>query len=123
MLTSDEIDQDNFLKRSLGDMLAGLYAVKQPGTASFVIHAALKRQQLPLPEQIYGFLFPTERSGPVGFLKQVLLNIRQTPGKWICRWTRRDVAEYHRSIDEVITFMETSMEIRHDQGHIEPRNN
>ncbi len=123
LFTSDEIDQANVLKRSLGDMLATLYAAKQPGTASFEIYAALKRRHLPLPEEIYDFLFPSELSGSVGPLKQVLLKIRQTPGKWMRRWTRRDLAEYYRSIDEVITFMETSMEIEHDQGHIETHNN
>jgi hypothetical protein len=121
LFTSDEIEQANLLKRSLGEMLARMYGTQQNEAASFEIYDGLKRHQIPLPEHIYNFLFPDESSGSGLSIMKVLQTILDTPRIYIRRWTHRDVVEYYRSIDEVLTFMEAFMEVNYNDGHIHTR--
>jgi hypothetical protein len=118
-LTSDETEKFNSLKRKLGQMLVTMYASKQPETAPFEIYAALQRHQIPLPEHIDAFLYPAEPSGARRSLKQVLHTIRDAPRKRVRRWTGRDVAEYYQSIEDVISFMESSLELKHGDEHFD----
>jgi len=111
-----EIEKPNALKHDLGRMLAMVYALKQPETAQFEIYDALKLRQIPLPEHIYAFVFPAEPSPSARSFWQVLQTIRQTPRKWARQWTGRDVADYDQSIQDVITFIESSLEMNHDDG-------
>jgi hypothetical protein len=121
LFTSDEIEQPNLLKRSLGEVLARMYATQQNEAASFEIYDAFKRHQILLPENIYNFLFPDELSGSGRSIKKVLKTILDTPRRYIRRWTRRDVVDYYRSIDDVLTFMEAFMEVNYNDGHIHTR--
>jgi hypothetical protein len=122
LVTQDEIEKSNILKRDLGKMLAAMLASKQAGTSNWQVYNALKLHQIPLSEPIYAFLFPDESSGPRRNIKQILKNIWQTPRSWIRRWTHRDVMEYYQSIDQVIAFMESSMEIQYDAKPINTLN-
>jgi hypothetical protein len=118
LFTCDEIDRANFLKSSLGNLLAAVYAAKQPDMASLEIYTALKQRQVPLPEAIYNFLFPEEQPGPRGRIRQILHAIGQIPRKIIRRWTRRDVADYYRSIEQALAFMESTMEMENEDGYL-----
>jgi hypothetical protein len=122
LLTLDEIEKPNVLRRNLGTLLAEIVASKQPGTTQFEIYDALKLHQIPLPEPIYAFVFPVEPSPSRRSFKQVLQSIQQTPSKWVRRWTGRDVAEYYQSIQDVLAFMESSLEIKHDDGPFDAPN-
>ena len=113
-LTREQRGKINLLKRNLGEMLATMYAEKQSEVAPFEFYAALKRGQIPLPENIHAFLFPAEPSGGGRSFRQILHTIRQIPGNHIRRWTGRDVDEYYHSIEAVILFMESAMETKHD---------
>ncbi len=96
LFTCDEIEQANLLNRSLGEILSRMYATKQNEAASFEIYDALKRHQIPLPENVYKLLFPAELSSPRRSIKQYLKTIRETPGRYMRRWTHRDVADYYQ---------------------------
>jgi len=120
LFTCDEIDQRNLLKRGLGELLAKSYVMHKPEAASFEIYDALKRHQIQLPENIYNFLFPEEQTGSGRSIRQFLKTIQEIPRKYIRRWTRRDVTDYYRSIDEVLTFIEASME-DNNNGNIHTR--
>jgi hypothetical protein len=120
LFSKDEVAKSNFLKRDLVRMLVMMYASKQPGTANLEIYDALSLHKIPLPEYIYSFLFPAAPSGTRRTLKQIMQTIWQLPGKWMRRWTGRDVAEYYQSIEEVLIFMESSMEIKHDDEKFTP---
>ena len=96
-------------------MLASIYASKQRVQTSYEIVEALRDGQIPLPEHIHTFLFPegSHRSGPS--IKNVLLTIRHAPSKWMRRWTGQSAAEKYRNIEQVLSFMENSLEIKNDQ--------
>lgn len=111
LLTSDETEKDNVLKRDLANMLAALYASKQPGKPVIQFYTALKRRQILIPDHIYNLLFEDDTPETQPGLVKTLRAIWHNPRKWIRRWTGRDVQEYHRAIEDVISFMETTMEI------------
>jgi len=118
-LTGNEIEKFNTLKQDLGWTLVSLYALHQPGKAQWEIYEAIKHQQIPLPTYIYDFLFPGEPSGSKRSFRQILQIIRRTPGKWARRWTGRDLAEYYRTIESIITFMESLKETQYDDRHFD----
>jgi len=103
----------DILKHNLGKMLAAMYASRQYEAVHYEIYDALKARRIPLPEHLHAFLFPPEPSGPRRSLRQILQAIRRAPEKWARRWTGRDEAEYYRSLEEVIGYMESSLEASH----------
>jgi hypothetical protein len=114
-LAAEEIDKPDPFQRNLGSMLATMYALKQPDAPQWVVHDALRQRQIPLPEPIHAFLFPAEPVGGKRSFWQLLRAIWHTPKKWTRRWTGRDVAEYYQAIDQVLTLMESTMEINNDK--------
>lgn len=122
LLTRDEIDAPNILKRDLGQMLVTMHATTQPEASNFEIHNALKQRRIPLPDPIHSFLFPVEPSGSTRSFKRILRTIRQTPREWVRRWTGRDMVDYYKSIEDVLTILESTLEITHDDEHLDSRN-
>jgi len=111
LVTQDEIEKPNMLKRELGKMVASMLAYKQSGSSTVETYEALKRHKIPLPENIYAFLFPEESSVAGRTFKQTLQAIWQSPRRWVRRWTNREMADYHHSIEQVIAYMESSVTI------------
>ncbi|HVN52865.1 MAG TPA: hypothetical protein VMT46_00950 [Anaerolineaceae bacterium] len=110
LLTGDEMEKPNPLRRELALTLTTLYASRQPGIPPYQILTDLQERCIPLPDPVYTFLFPPDDSkGPNPFLL-FFENLVQAPHRWIRRRRRIDVAEYHRSIDAVLAFIETEME-------------
>jgi hypothetical protein len=107
------------LKQNLEEMLVTMYTSRQPETPHWEVSEALRQRQIPLPESIYAFLFPRKPLSSRRSLRQVLHAIREAFREWARRRTGQDVAEYYRSIEEVLNFMETSMEISHDNEHFD----
>lgn len=110
----DEINRHNLLRQNLIDLLVSIYAADQDdGAAAYDVYEAIKQQQIPLPEPVYQFLFleaPARRRSLSAALKEIF----STPQRWIRHWRGQDVAAYHQSIDAVLTFMETALEMKHD---------
>jgi hypothetical protein len=139
LVTLDEIGKPNILKHNLGKMLASIYVSKEPGSSSLEVYKALRLINRPLPEQMtselhrislpegmYAFLFPEESPARAAdsawsgnFFGKVFHTIWQTPRNLMRKWTGRDVADYYKSIEEVVALMESSMEINHDQKTID----
>jgi type IV secretory pathway VirB3-like protein len=103
-------DEKN-LKRELLYLLASLYASKQSLSNNFALYEDLQQRKIPLPENIHAFLFWQEPPVSGGPLKKFIHFIRQTPREWIRRWSGQEKAEHFRMIDDVLKFMETSLEI------------
>jgi len=122
MVTHDEITELNVLKRYLGKMLASAYAVKQPGSANLEIYNALKQRSIPLPEPVYAFLFPDAPPAARRSFRRFLAAIRDFPKKWSRRWSGRDVQEYYETIEEVLAYIETTLEIKHDDAESDSHN-
>jgi hypothetical protein len=118
-LTGNEIEKFNILKENLGWTLASLYASSQPGKAQWEIYEAMKLQQISLPIPIYDFLFPGEPDDGKRPFRQILQIIRRAPGKWARRRTGHDLAEYYRSIEAVLIFMESLKETNHGDKHFD----
>jgi hypothetical protein len=121
LMTRDESDRPNLLTNNLRSVLSAIYAVKQPDVIPYRIYDALNAHQIPVPHRIYNFLFQAKPSGKRS-LRQVLESIRGLPVKWYRHWIGRDVVEYYQKIEEVIDFMESLMENKHDDEPIDSHN-
>ncbi len=113
-LNNNNIGDDKFLKRDLASLLSSLYASRHHSSTNYEIYDALEKGQIPLPEQIHSFLFPERPREPEQPLKRLLQSIRRAPRKWKRRWTGQETAETYRMIDEVLKYMETSLESKND---------
>jgi hypothetical protein len=113
----DSHDQET-LKRELIHLLLSLYASKQRTSTSFVLYDALQKGEIPLPEHIHSFLFPEEPKKSKWSLNKFIQSVRTAAQKWMQRWTGQEIADHYRMIDEVLSFMETSMEMKNDDGKL-----
>jgi hypothetical protein len=107
-----DIRNEKTLKRQLIQLLTALYASKQNTTNSFRIYDALQQGELPLPEHIHAFLFSDEPQEVVSPLRRFIQFIRTTPRKWIRQWTGEEKVDHYRMINEVLDFLETSLEMK-----------
>ena len=117
LYNGQETLEDKALKRHLANLLTGLYALKQGASNDFRMYEDLQRGTIPLPENIHTFLFaPEPVSG--GPLQKFFQSIRKTPRRWIRQWTGQAKAEHHKMIDEVLNFIETSLELNSDDKNL-----
>ena len=116
-LANDEGPTTTSLKRELRHKLVSMYAVQQPEAAPYTIHEALQSRQLPLPDTIHSFLFSDETQEAKLSWKQQLQRLAAKPNEWLLRWTGHDKAEYYQAVEEILTFMEASMEIKHGDDY------
>jgi hypothetical protein len=115
-LTKYDSHDQGTLKRELTHLLLSLYASKQRTSTNYILYEALQRGELPLPEHIHTFLFPDEPQKSKWSMNKFMQSLRETPRKWMRRWTGQETAEHYQMIDEVLSFMETSMEMKKDDG-------
>lgn len=120
LYNGQETLEDKALKRQLAHLLTGLYALKQGASNDFRLYDELQQGTIPLPETIHTFLFAPEPV-PSGPLQKFSQSIRKTPRRWIRQWTGQAKAEHHKMIDEVLNFIETSLEINSDDTNL-PQN-
>jgi hypothetical protein len=102
------------LKKDLLYLLVSFYAANQNTSVQFGIYQDLELGVIPLPGPIHEFLFSQEPRQPDHSPAGLLRSARETPRKWIRRWTGQEKADQYRRIAEVLTFMETSLENKHD---------
>ena len=119
-LTADNSHDEETLKRELIHLLLSLYASKQRVSTNFTLYDALKRGEVPLPEHIHAFLFPDNSKKSERSLNKFIQSIRSAPRKWMRRWTGQETAERYRMIDETLSFIEKSMEMKNDDGKFTP---
>lgn len=117
---AQNIQDDRTLKKELAHLLLLLYATKKRTSANFQLYEALQQGEIPLPEHIHRFLFPKEPQKPEGAIKKFLQSVQKAPQKWLRRWTGQEKAEYYQMIDEVLYFIETSLEMKDDDGKLNP---
>ena len=109
------VRDEETLRRELTHLLTSLHAWHQGTSNSFSIHDAFQKGEIPLPGNIHAFLFSQELPASGGLLNRFFQSIRKTPQKWIRQWTGQEKAEHFQMIDEVLNFMETSLEITNDE--------
>lgn len=118
--TGGNTSDDKNLKRGLAQLLTSIYTSKLRASTNFEIYDSLQRGEIPLPERVHTFLFPEETQVSRNPIKRFLQFIQTAPRQWIRKWTGRDVAERYQMIDEVLCFMETSLEINNDEQESNP---
>jgi hypothetical protein len=114
MYTDHSVQEEKTLKKELIHLLTSLYAAKRRTSNKFKIYEGLERGEIPLPENIHTFLFSQEPKEPGGRIKTFFRSMQKTLRTWIRRWTGQEKAEHFQRIEEVLHFMETSLEIKHD---------
>jgi hypothetical protein len=109
-------------RRDLVELLTTMYSTRREESTHFETEIALRERQIPLPEPIRLFLFPDPLAPPahffehpIQFLQETWRSVRQVPERWIRRWSGREEVEYYQAIDQVLTLMETTLEITHDR--------
>jgi hypothetical protein len=118
----------NSVKRELIWLLTMVYASQQQGVVNYRVREALEQGEIPLPEEIYRFLFSGAAVSPrkslfkhpLGAVQDWLDTIRSYPHKWMRRWSGRETADYYLAIDKALSVMETSLEIKHDHDPFNP---
>jgi len=113
-LGNHNLHDSKTVKLELSRLLLSLYATRQRAAADFRLYEALQRREIPLPEDIHSFLFLEETQDNRRSFKERVQTLWKKPRTWIRRWTGQETAEYYRMIDKVISFMETSLEIKND---------
>lgn len=106
------VREEKSLKRELLHLLTALYTSKQRTSASFVVNDALRKGEIPLPKHIYTFLFPEEPKKSRWVIQRFFQSIQKSVRTSIRQWTGEDKAEHRQMIDEVLSFMETTLEIK-----------
>lgn len=119
-LIDRHIQDDEILQKNLAQLLLSLYATKRHTSADFRLYDALQQGTIPIPERIHAVLFPTESQQKGYSFKKLVQSIRNAPRKWIRHWTGQDTAEDYRMLDEILCFMETSLEMKNDNGTFQP---
>ena len=114
----DEVGEHEAIQRELSRMLVSLYTTRQSSSTFMEVNEALKERQIHLPDPIYAFLFSSRAAAaPRRSFKQALGALFRASQRYFHRWTGRESADYYRSIDAVLTFLETSLEMKNDDGH------
>jgi hypothetical protein len=122
LISNDEFVGRNVLKRDLAHRLSLIYAAQQPGMTQLGIYNDLKQRQIALPENVYAFLFPEEHPANTHSIQQFIRTPWQKMNQWVRRWTGREAADYYQSIEEVLSFMESLMEMKNDDEHFRANN-
>ena len=121
LLNTHSPPQSDSFRRELAWIVASLYTAPRPGFAKYQVREALLKGRIPLPPIVHDFLFypdmprdpvPRFLSHPVARMRRVMQSLihdaRAPRGK------ARRAADYVRSAEEVITFMETQLEMTHE---------
>ena len=115
-LADKAIRDEKTLKRELVRLLLSLYATKQRKSADFGLYEALQQGEIPLPERIHSFLFPIEPQKSKRTIKTLMLSFRDNFQKKVKLWNGKETDDYYSMIDEVLSFMETSLEMKNDDS-------
>ena len=116
LLTDHDLHSLRNLRWELVRLLLSLYATKQHSEADLKLHEALQRREIDLPDSIHAFLFAGETPAkPRSFLRR-MLDFWLFPLKWARHRAlqQQERAECHRRIDDVLCFLEKSLEMNDD---------
>ncbi len=102
---ASEPAETNLVRKKLTEMLVSLYLSRQTDTTYLEVYEMLAQRQIPLPEEVYAFLFESPSLGRRWFWR-----LRRRAR----RWTGREAADFNRAVNQVLAFMETSLEMKND---------
>ncbi len=108
------------LREDLGQLLVAIYASRQPEARLYELREALRLRQMPLPERVYGFLFTDQAQTASLRWTQRLRRLAEAAWHWVRQHTGREKAEQYQALVETLAYMETLMEIKHDDDNFAP---
>lgn len=108
------------LKANLTHMIVSLYATKLHTSPDYKLLDSLRSGEIHLPKNIHVYLFPEEPQKPGRSLRKWLKAIWIFPRQWMRRFTGQEKAEHYRMINEVLSFLENSLEMKDDDGKFNP---
>jgi hypothetical protein len=111
---NDENNDEIYSKRELIHLLLILFSIKQQTEANYILFDALEQGEIPLPAYIHAYLFGKPENDQNKFLKH-LNSLCSIPRKWMRHWSGQDKAEHYQMINEVLRFIETSLEMKNDK--------
>lgn len=120
VLTGQDTHAGKTFKEELARLVLSADPTNQHTLPYYLLYNALQRGEIPIPDQIHTFLFLTEPQQGGRSLKKLIQFIRHTPRQWIRRWTGQEFADHCRMIDETLCFIETSLEMKNDDGKFNP---
>lgn len=111
----ENLDNDRqVLRREFGRILTRYYANSLHRQPDFQLYDALHRGEIPLPTGIYALVFEEENRRNRNGLRGMITSVINTPRRWVRRWKGQDRADHYRMIDEMLSFMESSLEMKKD---------
>jgi len=105
-------EQQTALKHELARVLVSMYTFRRSGSAYFEVYEPLRQGKIPLPEGVWSFIFAKE---PPARKLNRWQSMRQAAQNRIRKWTGHDAAECNLAVDEVLGFMEASLEMNDDK--------
>ena len=114
-LPDQNIHAGKTLKEELAHLVLSLDTTNHHTLPYYQLYDALRQGEISIPDQIHAFLFEEPQQGGRS-LKKLIQFIRYTPRKWLRRWTGQELADHYRMIDETLCFIETSLEMKNDDG-------
>jgi hypothetical protein len=105
---------DQFLEREFTHLLVTMYAAHLHVASDYHLHEQLREGEIPLPENIRSFIFKENKIPEKRTVKSVIRSIWTAPRRWWDESAARKKAENNRTIEEILAFFETTLEIDHD---------
>jgi len=115
------VDRDTF-RSNLMWLFTSLYFSRGQGKAKYQVRDDILERRIPIAESIYSYLFfsplPAPRRSfvthPVERLRMMSESFTRGIQEWVRRRTGRTAADRVRAIDDILTFMEKSLEMRQE---------
>jgi len=113
---ANTITEQESIRQKLLDLVAAWYAAEQEDKIPYLVSDAMRRKEIPLPDSIYTILFTEETEENERSFKRMLKKILHAPANWMMqkRIQRNRAMETRRMITEVLTYLETSLEINNE---------
>jgi hypothetical protein len=112
-------DQIN-IKREFTRMIVQLYAIKLHTPADYKLLDSLRSGDITLPEHIHAYLFPIAAKKKKSAFLGWISNLKGAPRRWIRQVTGQEKAEQYKMINDVLGFLETSLEMKNDDRKFNP---
>lgn len=110
----DPESDDRAIRREFARMLTTLHATKLHTQPDFKFYDAIRRGDIPVPDVIHRLAFFEDPPPQKPSVRRFFQSIQHSLRKWLRRWTGQEKAEHYRMIDEMLSYLESSLEMNND---------
>lgn len=119
-LDAQNLREHATLRQELLHLLLSLYATQKRTSADFKLYEALEQGEIPLPPKIRAFLFAEKPRQAGSAVEAFFRNLRNAPRASFRRWSGAEARDHYQELDEVLSFMENTLEMKNDAGKLNP---